>query len=505
METGVLELRPAGYAYLAEKLEFAGMPHWHASFVSATGAHRSKVHNGKIEDIYPIRYWPGENFGDHLEFALKYDGVNLGLLTRIFEHVSQKQLTEYIKSRPTGKYARRIWFFYEFLTGKQLPVDDITSGNYVDALEAKKYYTVVNGEKSRRHRIVNNLLGPRDFCPIIRKTEILARMDSADLQKKCEDIVTSYPPELLRRALSYLYNKETKSSFEIEHIKPSSSRTEKFITSLELAEKEDFCEKERLIELQNRIVDPRFKDGDYRVSQNYVGQTVTCQKEIIHFICPKPDDLPRLMNGLIYSHKRMKEGKVSPVIHAAAIAYGFVFLHPFEDGNGRIHRFLIHNILSIREMVPRGLMFPVSAVMLKNPSAYDASLEAFSRPLLQLIDYRLDEMGQMTVENETACWYQYIDMTIQAETLYEFVNKTIEEELVEELSFLVNYDNTRKAIQDIIDMPDRLIDLFIQLSMQNNGNLSARKRSAHFDFLTDEELTAMELAVRNGYNPEHYS
>ena len=206
------------------------------------------------------------------------------------------------------------------------------------------------------------------------------------------------------------------------------------------------------------------------------------------------------MSGLIESHKRMKEGKVSPIIHAAAIAYGFVFLHPFEDGNGRIHRFLIHNILSLKGMVQRGLMFPVSAVMLKNPADYDASLEAFSRPLLQLIDYRLDEMGKMTVENDTACWYQYMDMTVQAEALYEFVNKTIEEELVEELSFLANYDNTKKAIQDIIDMPDRLIDLFIQLCLQNTGSLSAGKRSAHFDFLTDEELAAMEQAVKDQYN-----
>ncbi len=476
------------------------MPHWHTSFVSSAGTHRSKVQDGAIEDVYPVRYWPGNKIGDHLEFALKYDGINLGLLTRIFEHVTQDELTEYIKSKPTGKYTRRIWFFYEFLTNKQLPVDDITSGNYVDALEGKKYYTVANGENSQRHRIVNNLLGPKDFCPVIRKTETLSKMDSADLRNKCEDIINSYPPGLLRRALSYLYNKETKSSFEIEHINPTASRTEKFITSLGLAEKEDFCEKERLIELQNRIVDPRFKDSDYRVSQNYIGQTVSYQKEILHFICPKPDDLPNLMNGLIDSHKRMKEGEISPVIHAAAIAYGFVFLHPFEDGNGRIHRFLIHNILSLQKMVPTGLMFPVSAVMLKNPADYDVSLEAFSRPLLQLIDYRIDKTGQMTVENETACWYQYIDLTVQAEALYEFVNKTIEEELVEELSFLANYDNTKKAIQAIIDIPDRLIDLFIQLCLQNNGSLSAQKRSTHFDFLTDEELAAMEQAVRDVYN-----
>jgi len=49
-------------------------------------------------------------------------------------------------------------------------------------------------------------------------------------------------------------------------------------------------------------------------------------------------------------------------------------------------------------------------------------------------------------------------------------------------------------------MPDRLIDLFIQLCLQNNFSLSARKRSAHFDFLTDGELSAMEQAVKDGYN-----
>ena len=230
-----------------------------------------------------------------------------------------------------------------------------------------------------------------------------------------------------------------------------------------------------------------------------MGQTIAYQKEIIYFICPKPYDLPELMHGLITAHKRMKEGQISAVIQAAAIAYGFVFLHPFEDGNGRIHRFLIHNILSIKGLVPLGLMFPVSAAMLKNPADYEASLEAFSRPLLQLIDYKLDKMGQMTVKNETASWYKYMDLTTQAEALYDFVNKTIKEELASELSFLANYDNTKKAIQEIIDMPDRLIDLFIRLCLQNNGTLSERKKSTHFNFLTDKELTAMVDAVRNGY------
>ena len=90
MEINVFEFRPAGYAYLLEKLGLAGMPNWHTSFVSSSGTLSSKVQDGAIEDIYPTRYWPGEKVGDHLEFALKYDGVNLGLLARIFEKVSQR-------------------------------------------------------------------------------------------------------------------------------------------------------------------------------------------------------------------------------------------------------------------------------------------------------------------------------------------------------------------------------------------------------------------------------
>jgi len=147
-------------------------------------------------------------------------------------------------------------------------------------------------------------------------------------------------------------------------------------------------------------------------------------------------------------------------------------------------------------------MFPISAVMFKNSTEYDASLEVFSRPLLQLIDYQLDNMGRMAVQNDTAIWYQYIDMTAQAEALYDFVLKTIDEELVDELSFLADYDKTKKMIFTIIDMPDRLVDLFINLCLQNNGTLSAGKKSKYFDFLTDNELSAMEQVIKDTFSQQ---
>jgi Fic family protein len=451
------------------------------------------------EETYPSRYWPGDKLGDHLEFALKYDGTNLALLASVFQAAPQEELTEYVESKPRGKYARRLWFLYEFLTGSTLPVDDLKTGGYIDLLDSEQYFIIPQPRRVRRQRINDNLLGDAGFCPTIRRTEALREFQEADLPERCKKVVSAYSPELLKRALSYLYTKETQSSFEIEHIKPSATRTERFVGMLQLAEKEDFCEKAHLIDLQNRIVDPRFKESDYRTGQNYVGESVAWQREKVYFACPKPDDVARLMRGLIAAHERMDEGGVPPVIHAASVAYGFVFLHPFEDGNGRIHRFLIHNILARRGFTPEGIMFPVSASMLKNPTDYDASLEAFSRPLMPLVEYSLDENGQMTIENETSRWYAYIDMTAQAEALCRFIENTIDTELVEELSFLAKYDETKKAIQDIVDMPDRKIDLFIRFCLQNKARLSARKRSSQFDFLSDEEVAAMEKAIQAAY------
>ncbi len=491
--------RQAGYAFLIEMYEVCALPNWHTSSVSPTGTLRSTIQNRQVASVYPQSYWPGDGTGDHLEFALKYDGVNLGILSVLFNVVPADKITAWISSKPTGKYSRRIWFLYEFLTGRELPLPYLTKGNYTPLLEPDRYYTAEPGRRVQRQRVIDNLLGGKDFCTIIRRTEKLAAMEGVELQKTCTDIMTSYPPELLRRALSYLYNKETKSSFEIEHIKPSASRTGKFIGLLEMAEHKDFCEKPLLIDVQNRIVDPRFRDTDYRANQNYVGQALSYQKQLVHYVCPKPDDLPELMAGLLTAHQMMKNGAVPAIIHAAAISYGFVFIHPFEDGNGRIHRFLIHNILFLRGAIPKGLMFPVSAAMLKNPALYDYSLEAFSNPLMRLVEFDLDDLGQITVSGETGHLYRYIDMTAQAEALYDFVKLTIEHELMEELDFLANYDRTKQAIQQIVDMPDRLIDLFIQLCLQNNGRLSARKKESHFGFLTDCELAAMENSVREGY------
>jgi hypothetical protein len=127
------------------------------------------------------------------------------------------------------------------------------------------------------------------------------------------------------------------------------------------------------------IVDERFRDSDYRRSQNYVGQTVAWQRERVYYAAPKPTELPDMMAGMEAAHRRMPGGEVHPVVHAAVTPFGFVFMHPFEDGNGRIHRFLIHNILAKRGFTPKGMMFPVSAAMFRDPYG-KSRIECLGRP-----------------------------------------------------------------------------------------------------------------------------
>ncbi len=493
------KFNPAGYAWLVQHFDLQVMPHWHKSEIGGSSHQKTIESDGSIKEIYPKSYFPGKNRFDHFEFALKYEGVNLEILSEIFALADKKELTSWITTKPQGQYTRRIWYLYEWITGDQLPINDLAKGNYVDLLDRELYFTT-EGTMIRRQRIRDNMLGNPDFCPQIRKTKTIADFESYNLSSKCRSILSEYPERLLKRAISYMYTKETKSSFAIENITPNAGRAERFTAMLHAAEKDDFISKETLIELQNRIVDPRYADEDFRNNQNYVGESVAWQQEKIHYIPPKPEDLTGLMEGLISSHKRMDNSQeLHPVIHAAAIAFGFVFLHPFGDGNGRIHRFLIHNILTRRKFSPNGFIFPISAAMLNNMNAYDACLESFSKPLIPLLDYTLDESGKMEVHNRTANHYRYPDMTTIAENLFYFIQITIEKEMVTELDFLKNYDTTKTAIREIVDMPDRKIDMFIRFCLQNNGTLSRSKRKSHFPELTDNEINQMQLAIQEAY------
>ena len=492
-------IKPVGYTELVRRYSLNVIPHYAQSFIAETGRRRSVIDGHRKTEIYTRKYDPGDSLGGQLTFALKFEGINLEVLKAIFSVVDHKELGRFIKITPSGKYARKIWFLFEFLMGTELDLEPAKATNYIDLLEQARYHTA-KIIPCRRQKINNNLLGDSRFCPMIRQTEKLKNFVDLQLDKKAKEIIGAYPGKVLLRAVSYLYTKETKSSFEIERATPDQKRAGRFVALLRLADDREFFNKPSLIELQQATVDQRFANKDLRSDQNYVGQTVSFGNEIVHFIAPKAQELPELMDGMVYAYKRMMSSELHPVLIASAISFGFVFMHPFEDGNGRIHRFLIHNILAKKRFTPQGFIFPISATMLRKIKEYDETLELFSKPLLPLVNYKLDSDGGMEVINDTSLHYKYIDMTVIAERLFGFIQDTIENELVSELDFILDYDKAKSALRDIVDMPDRLIDLFIRLCIENQGRLSKNKRKSKFEQLTDEEITQMEECVRKAFN-----
>jgi Fic family protein len=199
------------------------------------------------------------------------------------------------------------------------------------------------------------------------------------------------------------------------------------------------------------------------------------------------------MTDLIDTDSRLREfSNLDPVIAAAIIAFGFVFIHPFADGNGRIHRYLIHHVLAERGFAPKGVVFPVSAVILERIDEYRRILEAYSRPRLQHVEWQSTPDGNVEVLNETIDLYRYFNVTRQVEFLYDCVVQTIEHSLPEEIRFLEQYDRMTAAINERFDMPDRTIDLMVRFLRQNNGKFSKRACEKEFKELSAAERQELE-------------
>jgi hypothetical protein len=197
------------------------------------------------------------------------------------------------------------------------------------------------------------------------------------------------------------------------------------------------------------------------------------------------------MAGLIaFDHSA--ENDLDPIIAAAVLAFGFVYIHPFEDGNGRIHRYLMHHVLARRGFNPAGLHFPVSSAILDRITEYKT---------VEAIQQLLSTQGKLqnAVLNDTADFYRFFDATPHAEFLYECVRQTIEQDLPNETNFLRNFDTFRAGIENMIDMPERTLNNLFGFLRQNDGRLSKRARENEFAELTEDEVAKIEQLYADSF------
>lgn len=151
------------------------------------------------------------------------------------------------------------------------------------------------------------------------------------------------------------------------------------------------------------------------------------------------------MQGMIAANERLRRGTLDSVLQAAATAFGFVYIHPLQDGKGRLHRCLIHHVLAERKFAPPGMVFPVSPIMLDRFEAYRDTLQAHSGSLMNFIERRPTPERNVEVLADTADPNRYFDCTEAAEFLYGCDAHATDEDLPREIDLLRRNDEPSVA------------------------------------------------------------
>ncbi|PMS38505.1 Fic/DOC family protein [Trinickia symbiotica] len=492
-----------GYRWLAHRYGIAPVqPFPVESCIGPT--RKSSRLDGMVRETYTYANPPADTLATHVTFALKHEGVFLEHLSRLFEAIPRQALIDWVLDERTGQYARRAGFLYEWLTGDTLEVvPDVTAGAYIDVLDPNTYLVSQAPINNARWRVRDNLPGTRSFCPTVRRTEVVRKAEQYDIPSQIEALQAEYGVDTLRRSAVWLTLKESRASFEIEHEQDRGDRVKRFAAVMEArtGTYESPLARDALTELQREILGnvTTLTSFGVRRSPVFVG-SVDRFTNVLHYVAPHWADVEGMLSGLETFETRTRGA--APIARAATVAFGFVYVHPFADGNGRLHRFLINDILRRDNAVPRPFILPVSATITSKPqalAAYDQVLEVFSKPFMQRYgsmaafeERRKYEDGvtsdlKFAAYKDAAHAWRYPDLTAHVEYLADIVDKTIRFEMREEAALLRRWENARLAVKEVIEGPNQDIDRIIRSVRDNHGSISNKLRR-DFPVLEDSGL-----------------
>jgi len=487
-EVGIL----AGYALLLLEIEQQTGKLLPLPKQLAIVTEKHQRYNTEQWKVFTKRHKPNADLISHIFFALKYEGIDLLILKTIFQLIGEEDIKVAVRSEPTGQYSRRVWFLYEWLLGTKLDIPELKTGTYVEVVNPSIQYPgpTIN---STRHRVKNNLPGTPEFCPMVKKSEKLEKYISANIQDSIDKGLDGRDKELIRRTAAFLLLKDSKASFAIEGEFPPNLRARNWGKAIGQAGKKALTLSE-IERLQHIVIGTKkLRHMGIRQEEGFIGEhDRETFAPLPDHISAKAEDLSSLMNGLLDTKNLLQDSSYDPVLTAATIAFGFVFIHPLSDGNGRIHRYLIHHILNWMGYTNRDMIFPVSSAILDRISDYQEVLEDYSSQRNDLIEWDPTPRHNIRILNDTSVLYRYFDLTAQAEFLYECVEETISRIIPKEIDYLEKYDSLTNAINSSINLPDTRVDLLIKLLDQNKGKLSKRKRQKDFEVLSEEDISIIE-------------
>ncbi|OZI29793.1 hypothetical protein CAL29_16840 [Bordetella genomosp. 10] len=431
----------------------------------------------------------------HLEFALKYQGIDLEIIQAACAALLPEQIQARLNNTPNGKFTRIIAALYEAFTGTELQRPALTA-RYVNLFDPDVY---VCGPARRQAKFnVNfNGLGDLDLCPIVRRTpdleKLLARDIFGDLHAFVESIGGA---QNLDRALGWAYLDETRSSFAIEHEAPSDDKARRFVQLLHSAHDGRPLSEDYLTELQRAtITNPLLEAFSFRHEQNWLQQGGRLRASSITYMPPPPDDVYPLMQALTAFANGADT--INPLLKAFLVSFAFVFIHPFMDGNGRISRFLVHHGLCRSGKLEQGLILPISVAMSHHESEYLSALESVSRPIRGLWNVMMIDDGHIDAQlTASGSPYRYWDATKCLEFGLRMTHYALDTSLIKETEFLKRFDIVRSRINARYDLMDRDLHALIRMAHSNGGTISQNRRKQYLYRVPPEILDAIETEVR---------
>ena len=409
-------MKPLGYLRLIEEFDLPVCKmlwQWHLteqSRFSAT-AEGDISHFALPADALKIDdTWQG-----HLLFAVRKEGINLEVLKALFAKVDARDIENLVRQDPAEVTRRRIWFLSEYLTESRLALPDLATGDYEPlVVESKQFACPKNkAKRARRMRILNNLLGDRSFSPLVRKALGIWKNPTEELRSLVRDLFMKHPTFLKDRALPRLYEKEAKSSLALDRETPDPPRVQTLVDALR-SPLEVPVTKETLLDVQNRTDDSQRTLHDWRT--------------------PEVDDI---MSGYLRTLNRLLASDFDLVVLAAVMSFAFAFIRPLDHGNGRLHRYLLHAILSrlnFKYILSGEFPFALSEMLRKRPTVYDHMLGSFARRVPQRLKRAVTEDGEVPVCGESLDLCRYIDFTPIVEAFMQLIADSLQTEWKPELA-----------------------------------------------------------------------
>ena len=432
---------------------------------------------------------------DHLLFALKHEGTNLPILAEALPRLDPTTLWAALRRSPTGAYIRITCYLWEQFSGRTL--EDLPSiGGPTAALFDPHRYVTAPGARNARWRVRFNGLGSFGYCATVERTPTVQAAMASDLLGRAQTFAASLNPVLRERALAWAYLHETESSFAIEREAPSADKARTFTRLLHQAHDSHSLSETYLAALQSSVLtNPLDRAAAYRTSQNWLRGPLRGAAGIT-YIPPPPALLAELMPEWC-AWTEEAPLVIDPVVAASIASFGFVFLHPFLDGNGRLSRFLFHQTLCRSGRLTGGWLLPVSVAMKKHEGDYLAVLQAYSRPLTERWAVRWIDEGQyeMTFQGSFAL-YRYWDATDCVAFGYRMAEQALEGELRAEVDYLNRYDRIIQAVGARFDVRGSDLATLVVACLDQGGRISKSRRRPFAAHVSEEVFTAIEACAQ---------